>query len=196
MEKRAWIKEKERERRPRHGWITSGRRALTFLLDAQQIKAIWFARVPRLLCPRLPDCRLFFLFALSLSLFSLLLAHRSSFAYDSTVPAVPPSSCSWYTKPRIYVLTRETSFQPFDGFFYIRVCVHTCVYTCWFFERDDWNISENFILSKSIIIFQYLSNNNFFFLDSWQIRDSTSGRTKDILEGVINKNESKIYQLR
>ena len=68
MEKRAWIRGKERERRPRHGWITSGRRALTFLLDAQQIKAIWFARVPRLLCPRLPDCRLFFLFALSLSL--------------------------------------------------------------------------------------------------------------------------------
>lgn len=36
--------------RPRSwGWITSGRRALTFLSDAQQIKAIWFARVSRLL---------------------------------------------------------------------------------------------------------------------------------------------------
>lgn len=126
MEKRAWIRGKERERRPRHGWITSGRRALTFLLDAQQIKAIWFARVPRLSCPRLPDCRLFFLFALSLSLFSPLLAHRSSFAYDSTVPAVPPSSCSWYTKPRIYVLTRD--LLPTIRWIFLYTCIRVCVY--------------------------------------------------------------------
>lgn len=164
MEKRAWIRGKERERRPRHGWITSGRRALTFLLDAQQIKAIWFARVPRLSCPRLPDCRLFFLFALSLSLFFLLYSRIALLLHTiQRCPLFHPRR-ALDTRSRVFTCLPETSFQPFDGFFYIRACA--CVHTCWFFERDDWNISENFILSKSIITFQYrqyLFYNNFFF---------------------------------
>lgn len=129
MEKRAWIRGKERERRPRHGWITSGRRALTFLLDAQQIKAIWFARVPRLLCPRLPDCRLFFLFALSLSLFFLFYSRIALLLHTiQRCPLFHPRR-ALDTRSRVFTCLpeRPPSNHSMDFSIYMCTCIRMCI---------------------------------------------------------------------